>query len=334
MKYTKKLLSIRYSKLFPFNYFKCRKLPDVFNDVKKESHKCCPVCGNDSSYLLSEVDRIGTLCNTVACKKCFFVFNDTYTVEPSEPLDKFFAACWRDGESSFHNRTKLGSFSWLRFNYLILKLKEKFSKVNSVLEIGCGDGCNLYPYHLIGKEVLGSDISDKYFTVAQSYGLNLTNEPLSSIKKNKYDLVLLVHSFEYIQNLDSAVLTVYELLSDDGLVYVELPGIQYMNSMNCHQKSEDGFNSGNNFLNYIQYGHNYHFDLEHLIEIWERNGFEFVDGDQWIRAIFKKSEKERDSTKEREYVNIVSYLKDVESDYLSISGILKKINRILIKALT
>ena len=45
-------------------------------------------------------------------------------------------------------------------------------------------------------------------------------------------------------------------------------------------------------MTYLQFQHNYHFDLSHLVEFWQRNGFKMIQGDEWVRALFRKEKVE------------------------------------------
>ena len=50
-------------------------------------------------------------------------------------------------EKNFIKRTSKDSFSKQRFAFLKKTLGENLSNIERILEIGCGDGCNLLPYH-------------------------------------------------------------------------------------------------------------------------------------------------------------------------------------------
>ena len=100
-----------------------------------------------------------------------------------------------------------------------------------------------------------------------------------------------------------------------------------------HKKWEDTategkFSSSNNIMSYLQFQHNYHFDLTHLMEFWQRNGFEMTQGDEWIRTLFKKGQVTGNISFDN---NILSYLQNVENDFLSPKNLIKKVIRKMLK---
>jgi hypothetical protein len=92
---------------------------------------------------------------------------------------------------------------------------------------------------------------------------------------------------EHFIDVDSELRQIRKILREGGYVYVEVPGIMNMNRPRAQALSEDGFRSTNDFLGYLQFQHNYHFELNTLRHFFERHGFEFLSGDEWIRAIFR-----------------------------------------------
>jgi len=339
MKITPNILSFRYRKNFLINYLK-RKKRSSQDKVVKQSHLCCPVCKFDEAELIAEVDRVGVLSDTVVCRQCGFVFNNSFIANPDD-----FYSCewggnrWGDPENNFLNRTNTNSFSWKRFSYVSRKLGESFKDVNTVLEVGCGDGCNLLPYHLIGKRVIGCDFDTRFLAPGRDRGMELIEGDLNSVPiEYKFDLVMLIHSFEHILNLDEIIKQVASRLDFGGLVFVEVPGIVNWNRPRKAKVSAMGLESSNNFMGYLQFQHNYHFDLKHLKYIWEKNGFEMVEGDEWVRAVFRKKEDiksmdEGGMSKDWDecFQNTREHLEEVEADFLSLSnltcGVVKRVLR-------
>jgi hypothetical protein len=119
MNINREILSFRYSKNFIFNLYKRKKNKNFFLDLNTESHNCCPICSSREGYLISEVDRIGVLCDTVICKDCDFVFNNSFISNTSDFYsDKFGEMRWGDPEANFLKRTSPNSFSQKRFQLI------------------------------------------------------------------------------------------------------------------------------------------------------------------------------------------------------------------------
>ena len=325
----KKLLSKRYSKNFITNKINNNKISKDVKNLKTVSYESCPQCGHNEASTVSEVDRTGFFCDTVICNNCELVFNDSYLSDENNYYKELWGKDrWGVAEKSFINRTNPDAFSWKRFAYVLSKIEEKFYKIKSVMEIGCGDGCNLFPYHLAGKKVTGFDFDETYLSPGRKKGMNLINGNFSD-SNDKYDLIMLIHTFEHMQNLDEVVKNVFNTLNEEGYVYVEVPGIRNWNMTSKNSLICDGFMSSNNFLSYIQYQHNFHFDFEHLLTFWQRNGFQFVYGDEWARLILQKGTNKFKKFESK--TNIFDYLKKVENDFTSISNISLKLMKKIYK---
>jgi SAM-dependent methyltransferase len=336
MNINKKLLSFRYKKNFLLNRNKRKKIKFTLHKNNIGFHISCPICSGVEGYLISEVDRIGFPCDTVICKECDFVFNNSYISNPNEFYETHFGADrWGDPEINFMKRTSSDSFSWKRFSFLLNKLNSKFTEIEKILEIGCGDGCNLMPYHLIGKSVSGCDFSLPFLEPGLKRGLNLIHGNIDSIKEDgDFDLIMLIHSFEHVMDLDTTVQSVSKRLRAGGYVFVEVPGIVGWNQTREKSLKEMGLVSSNNFLQYLQFEHNYHFSLKHLKLIWERNGFELVYGDEWVRAIFRKKDNKKflnEVKLDESLSNIFGHLKIVENDFLKFTNLLFGFGRKVIR---
>jgi len=339
MEVNRKLLSFRYKKYFLINRLKLKKNKFSTYSYNIKSHDACPLCSSKEAFLISEVDRVGFLCNTVMCKECDFVFNNSYISEPNDLYEKHFGADrWGDPEKNFIRRTSLDSYSWKRFSFLLNILNGEFSKIERVLEIGCGDGCNLMPYHFLGKSVMGCDFSLPFLEPGLKRGLNLIQGDVDSIKeKENFDLIMLIHSLEHVIDLDMVVQSISERLSKGGFVFIEVPGVIGWNQARDSYSKEMGLESSNNFLQYLQFEHNYHFSLKHLVKLFERHDFELVYGDEWVRAIFQKKNNYNEINKikiDSSSIGLFNHLKLVEKDYLKLNNLILGLVRRLLKIMS
>ena len=67
------------------------------------------------------------------------------------------------------------------------------------------------------------------------------------------------------------------------------------------------------------------------MEFWQRNGFEMVNGDEWVRALFKKGKVQDKISFD---YDIFSYLQAVEKNYLSPKNLMGKIARRMLRTMT
>lgn len=338
MKQEKKLLGLRYKKN---SWLNKGKLKSFFDGAELERHNQCPCCGHDHAWLIAEIDREKFPCQTVVCKQCDFVFNN-YFISNFESLyqNHWAESRWRQPEKSFLKRTKEESYAWARFAFLGQSLNIHLPQVERVLEIGCGDGANLYPYHLIGKKVTGLDFDENFLAPGQKRGMDLRLCSVEElVTETKFDLILLIHSFEHVVDLAKMVKTVKFLCHEKTKVYVEVPGIKGLNRKKSQWQNEMKLASGNDFLGYLQYQHNYHFDKQHLVHFWQREGFDCEHQDEWVRAIFKpnfainEGKPYQVSNRQEGKSPVIEHLMAVEKDFTSIKNLVTRGSRTLLRGI-
>lgn len=324
-----KLLGARFSLRNRKNAKRVQAIPKKLKSLSMRSHDTCPLCTHSEATLLSEVDREGFPCDTVICEHCDFVFNDTFLSKPEEYYSHNWGeGRWKDPEKNFLHRTRPDAYAWKRMAYISNYLGNAYRECRTVLEVGCGDGCNLLPYHANGKKVLGIDYDESFLKAGRDRGMELRSGGVDSLlNEEKFDLVMLIHSFEHMIDLYDAIDKVSRHLEPDGYVYVEVPGLLYWNRRRSEQLKEMGLVSTNDILSYIQMQHNYHFDLAHLKYFWENSGFCTLIGDEWVRCIFQKSSEVKATVPEKSGVE--KFLRTVESDHGSWKSSACRVSKLL-----
>lgn len=296
---------------------------------RQQSVDGCPLCGCRTAELIAEIDREGYPCDTVICDKCDFVFNDSKIADPASFYAETWAEeRWRDPYSSFKMRTSLDSFSWRRYNFILSETKNFFSEKRIIIELGCGDGCNLFPFHLTGHTVIGLDYNERFLEPGSKAGMRLikmSDGPPADLPKA--DMVMIVHALEHVKDLDKFINQVSQLIADDGQIYIEVPGIRGFNRVNKDRQKQMGVRSSNDFLAYLQYQHNFHFDAAHLKYLWSENGYEVMYCDEFVRALLKRNDKATQEILPGKENNILAFLQELEADYRSFSNYLRRLLR-------
>lgn len=353
MHLAKSLLSKRFRNdgkaKIPLNSDQQKILASLINDlakgvIKLGSHSKCPLCNGTKGTIIGEKDRLGIPCLTVVCQNCGLVFNNSYL--DRDGADYFYHNYWGkiqwkgNPEKNFIDRIKPRAYAWKRFAFVGLILGAHLRNLQTVFEVGCGDGCNLFPYYLAGKETKGCDLDDNFLIPGRRSGLDLRQGHIEVLKEchRKADLIIISHVFEHMLDLDKEIEDIKNIINPGGYVYVEVPGLLNWNRCHSQQLKEDGYESGNNLMMYLQFQHNYHFDLYHLTSFWTRHGFKLVRGDEWGRAVFRfpgvaknSMSFEQATINEINYMdpskiqklspqNILAYLLSVERDFKSLSG--------------
>ena len=309
-----------------------KHLGDFTDELRRGSismmqHARCPLCGAVSGWLIGEKDRLGVPCSTVVCDGCGLALNDSFL--DVESSTRFYREYWRilqwggDSGHTFRVRTRPGAYAWKRFAYIALHLGEHFAGIRQVVEPGCGDGCNLLPFHLSGRKVLGADYDEESLEAGRGAGMDLMRGDAESLSRSagSADLVLLSHVVEHFSNIDKELVHVRDLVTPGGYVYVEVPGLRNMNRPRACALSEDGYRSTNDVLSYLQFQHNYHFELATLKAFFVRNGFECISGDEWVRALFvyrPRGDTVPPAQNGAPAGGVIEYLRAVEADYRSV----------------
>src|SRR6056300_744417 len=162
MNITRKVLSRRFQNdRLPHRSFANKLMPEAkkklkeFDDLVKsgvithEKLKHCPSCGSEQKIIIAEKDRLGVHCETVICPTCELIYNNTPLIGNS--ADKFYREFWgkiqwqSDPSENFKNRITKGAYCWGRQKKILECIKAE-SSISDVLEIGCGDGANLFPW--------------------------------------------------------------------------------------------------------------------------------------------------------------------------------------------
>ncbi len=98
----------------------------------------------------------------------------------------------------------------------------RINKNSRILDVGCGKGILLYALKNAGfKNVEGLD---PYLNEDIQYdnGLKISKKYLSEIN-NKYNVIMLNHSLEHMDNQFETMRDLYKLLEDDGICIIRIP---------------------------------------------------------------------------------------------------------------
>ena len=107
------------------------------------------------------------------------------------------------------------------------------SKIQNVLDIGCGFGDTLLLYKSLGLSALGIDASPKRVQICRSKGLNVSEVSISDITSIRnagpFDLISSTHVLEHIVDLSRHLTQVLELCHEKTYVYFEVPNASQEN---------------------------------------------------------------------------------------------------------
>ena len=307
------MLSDRYiyngKSIIKLNNYQIKAKEDVLVKIKDSmylfEHVNC-FCESQDFYLLAKKDRFGLPVDTVICKKCGLLLTNPRMTRKS--YDEFYDMEYRRlyvGEQDlieefFEEEVKVGR---LIINFISQKILINYQ---SVLEIGCGAGGILLPFMESGCEIMGIDLGSQYVSYGSNQGLNLKNvstQELLTDFKGYFDVIILNHVLEHFLNLKDELSTVWDLLKPGGVVYIAVPGVKNLiRSYNC------------DFLQFLQNAHTFHFCLGTLEQVMNECSFELLYGNEDIKSLFRKVEKNKYRQKHNYYMELLNFLTALEND--------------------
>lgn len=147
-----------------------------------------------------------------------------------------------------------------------------------VLDVGCGMGGALVAFKFDGCTTLGCDWGEPYTARARSLGLDVRTGGLETVADEEpFDLIILSHVLEHVNDPIGFATQIGRLLTDDGILHIELPGILNIAA---------GYNG--DVLEYLQSAHLWHFTQSTLTATLARAGLAVAQCDETITCIAQK----------------------------------------------
>jgi SAM-dependent methyltransferase len=149
-----------------------------------------------------------------------------------------------------------------------------------VFAVGCNTGASLIAFRDAGVQCFGCDLCASGFERGRREGLTLIEGDESALSAYRpADLIILSHVLEHLPHPHQTIRNLKSLLRDDGILYIELPGI-----MQFHQHPLG-------MMRFLQNAHLYHFTLGTLTELMRSEGFDLVQGNQGIAAYYRNTSR-------------------------------------------
>lgn len=237
----------------------------------KQSIRHCPICSHEScavlhsqAFSLPEGHPLSSGYDIVICEACGFVYADTSIKQ--EDYDIFYS---KDSKyESVTTSTGAGVTAWdkNRLQQTASQIANVFlGKSARILDIGCANGGLLRALKEIGfNNLVGLDPSQACVAyTSQTVGIQAHVGSLMSLGEDlgNFDLVILSHVLEHVQDLNKAIIQMKNILKQNGLIYIEVPDANRYQEYNFSPFQE--FNTE----------HINHFSLMSLINLFSRNGF-------------------------------------------------------------
>jgi SAM-dependent methyltransferase len=260
----------------------------IANNGYEMVEESCPACGESEHAVLSQKDMYGLPMTVAVCQACDFVYTQKRLTDKS--LIDFY-----DGEYRQLDRAVSGIDPFYALQqrkgqllYDFLKghnfLKNTLAKSDFIVEIGCGAGGILHYFRDKGYSTVGCDFGSEYLNYGrEKYDLTLIDgglvelAPFFETPNRKPAIVIYEQVLEHIFNLDEELVELKKLITPDTLLYIGVPGIRNLE----HPRYEY------DLLPFLQIPHLVHFDLQSLQKLMHRHGFELLEGNELVRAVFQ-----------------------------------------------
>lgn len=198
------------------------------------SRRSCPVCGGTRGtgvhrqrFVLPDDHPLTNGYEVRCCSDCGFVFADT-TVSQAD-YDVFYArfSKYEDGTTSTGGGTAPWDADRLRDTAAWIA-KHFDDRDGSIVDVGCANGGLLMALKELGfHRLLGVDPSPQCVENTKRLGIDAAVGSLFDLSdvrsRGPFDLVILSHVLEHVQDVRGGVAAVASLLRDGGLLYVEVP---------------------------------------------------------------------------------------------------------------
>jgi SAM-dependent methyltransferase len=193
--------------------------------------RACPVCGGSAGARLfqqrfAEVEAVTIVkgYDVVVCRDCGAGFADD--IPDQAAFDRYYRDLskyeyhQRDGAESDFDRRRLAIIADIIAPFIPRRDAR-------ILDVGCATGRLLALLRDKGfLNVHGLDPSPSCAAAAERlYGIPVRTTTLSHLHESgeQFDVVILVGVLEHINDLDTALREVHDVLSPEGIVYVEVP---------------------------------------------------------------------------------------------------------------
>lgn len=268
---------------------------------KLEAQSCC-ICGDIDGDLVSERERFGLVNSTVLCTSCGLLRTDP-ALRP-EDYAHFYYHSYRTlyfeekyATDSFFELQKRGAQPIIEFLSKSIALPGN----SLMLDVGCGSGGMVRAFIDRGYRGIGIDYDVNYLQKGQEHNLDLREGNVFSFQNaEKPRLVIYSHVLEHVHDPNIELQAVKKQIHDDGYLYVELPGIK--RDLRAVYKAD--------LIRFLHIAHLHHFTLKTLTNLLQRNGFEFVAGNENIQSVWKKGDVRNDIASD--YKTVRAYLVQTE----------------------
>ncbi len=268
MKIKRNIISKRYINdgisLVSLNNTQKKYLNLFLNDKRIEYRRIseCPLCKSKNFILIAKKDRYAISLETVVCENCGLIRSLKQLDEGSSGI--FYSEYYRKIYDPLDDLSKERYKREER-----RRIPKYVTKNKIVLEVGCGGGWNLMPFHKKGYKYYGFDFDKDFIEHGKREGLNLYLGGVDEIiKKNiRCDYLLLNQVLEHVNNPINFLASLKPLLNKNAIINIYVPSLDLLLWGYVDY----------DLLGTLQNAHNFLFDEFTLKAISTKAGFKIIN---------------------------------------------------------
>ncbi|TXJ11636.1 class I SAM-dependent methyltransferase [Brachyspira aalborgi] len=279
--------------------------------------RTCPICDCEDGNKLYGIDFaksksefIPEHYDIVYCSNCGFIFSDTKWTQ--KDYDKYYSTTQKYLYMYSDKHGGVSEEEAKKYNKQIDRIEKYINKDANILEIGCGKGGLLMNLKKRGfNNLCGLDVSSFQKNILIENNIDYISSSFFDMHKinKKFDCIISSEVIEHIYDLKSLVNNIYNILNDNGIIYIDVP--------NSSEYSSHFIKP----FHYFDIEHINHFDINSISNLFIKfemlnNGWyseQIIDDKRYptLYSIFRKSINNKQINKDysnikniNEYINI------------------------------
>ncbi|PPD31369.1 MAG: hypothetical protein CTY19_14400 [Methylomonas sp.] len=189
----------------------------------------CTLCNSDNIFTVEVVDhKQNSKFPLSICKQCGLV--QQTNIPTNEELSLYYSHNYRvDYKKTYTPKLKhikrAGLAAWDRINFL-KECQVDIKDYCKLIDIGAGGGEFVYLARKNGFDASGIEPNNGYSAFAkQEYNVDIMTSMLDDLTESSADIVTMFHVFEHMANPLTVMKNIWDVLKDDGLLFIEVPNI-------------------------------------------------------------------------------------------------------------
>lgn len=247
-------------------------------------------CGADNNTPITDTDRYGIKYKLCLCHECGVLYANPRMT--AEAYAEFYRKDYRNIYSDFGD-TIVGTDGVTSKKHIKDKLIGFFDDFElqhpkTIFEIGCGDGSLITEFK--DAYTIGVDYDENIVKSGQAVGRNIHFGGIEILEQSgrKADLIIMNHVLEHFLDLKGDLMRIRELLTDEGMLYVSVPGFYVWDKRSIFQNA-----------------HTYQFTGNTLWYVMRTCGFDDMHLDENIESMWVKSDFMEMSNKPKEEARLI-----------------------------